>query len=351
MGGAGPRAGGRSRAALANVSLILFGSLVAALLVEGGLRLRGGAPSRGGAHEEGLYKMDPEGLFTLRPHHQLMWPAPELSGTVTINSQGFRGPDPDTLPPGRRILVLGDSFVFGWGVDDGETLPARLEAILNAGSPPGGGVCVLNLGVPGYGPGREAALLRRRGIPLEPDLVLLVLTESNDVLDDLLYERDPLKPAGDRLTGLAAKSRLLQFLDWKIRGLSRWFRMTREENVRRTLKNVSAMAALCDDRGIPLVAATFPAKVQMEPSGPTAWILERLDVDGRLVQPLRGHLRREQRIAAVVDLTETLVLSGDGLYFPVDGHPTPRAYEACAMALAPVLARALPDPTRPAAGP
>lgn len=54
----------------------------------------------------------------------------EFSTTVTINEYGFRG-DND-----GEMILLGDSFVFGWGVNDYETAAYRLGAI--------------NLGVPGY---------------------------------------------------------------------------------------------------------------------------------------------------------------------------------------------------------
>jgi hypothetical protein len=61
---------------------------------------------------------------------------------VTIGADGLResgGP----RPPGRPILALGDSFTFGDEVDDADTWPAQLEAML--GRP------VLNGGVFGYG--------------------------------------------------------------------------------------------------------------------------------------------------------------------------------------------------------
>jgi hypothetical protein len=31
-----------------------------------------------------------------------------------------------------RILMLGDSMTFGWGVDVKDTLPSRLERLINA---------------------------------------------------------------------------------------------------------------------------------------------------------------------------------------------------------------------------
>ena len=53
---------------------------------------------------------------------------------VHINSQGLRGKEyAIAKPPGTyRILVLGDSMTFGWGVPVEETYPSRLEVALNA---------------------------------------------------------------------------------------------------------------------------------------------------------------------------------------------------------------------------
>ena len=48
-------------------------------------------------------------------------------GAVRVNAQGFRGPDfARSKGPGtRRILLLGDSFGFGVGVDEPHTVTAR----------------------------------------------------------------------------------------------------------------------------------------------------------------------------------------------------------------------------------
>ena len=50
------------------------------------------------------------------------------AGRATVDERGLRivprlGPRPDA----RRILTVGDSFTFGWDVDDDATYPALLE--------------------------------------------------------------------------------------------------------------------------------------------------------------------------------------------------------------------------------
>ncbi len=66
---------------------------------------------------------------------------------VHTNAAGFRGTREYAIekPKGTiRIAVLGDSFVFGFGVQDSESFPALLESQNKTRE-------VLNLGVPGYG--------------------------------------------------------------------------------------------------------------------------------------------------------------------------------------------------------
>jgi lysophospholipase L1-like esterase len=106
-------------------------------------------------------------------------------GFVTIDSLGFRGREVALpKPPGRlRIVVVGDSVTLGWGVNDGDTFPAQLEAILR-GRFPNRDLEVINLGVGGYDTRQEVTLLERNVARLDPDVVLVGFY-SNDVPDTL----------------------------------------------------------------------------------------------------------------------------------------------------------------------
>jgi lysophospholipase L1-like esterase len=92
---------------------------------------------------------------------------------VAINSSGLRDREYAVpKPPGTfRILVLGDSTTFGWGVRVDETAAKALERALN--EPGGRRVEVLNAGVGNYGTVQEVAYYRRRGRDFQPDLVIL----------------------------------------------------------------------------------------------------------------------------------------------------------------------------------
>lgn len=128
---------------------------------------------------------DPELGMRLRPGFQGRFVHPEYGGEmVEINADGFRGgswpsePDPDS----RRVLLLGDSSVFGMGAEERETISGQLERLLSE-IHPHGALRVLNAGVPSYGPRHEHVLLKRLGPRLRPRLCLVMFHDNND-LDD-----------------------------------------------------------------------------------------------------------------------------------------------------------------------
>lgn len=97
---------------------------------------------------------------------------------VTYNEKGLR--DRPILPKAKgelRILALGDSIVFGWGVAQDQIFPVKLEALLQ--SRLGRSVRVINSGVGGYNTVQELAYFKEEGIILQPDLVLLTYVEND----------------------------------------------------------------------------------------------------------------------------------------------------------------------------
>lgn len=90
------------------------------------------------------------------------------------NSSGFRTgefsvrfSDQETV-----VIVLGDSYAFGYGVPHEETFPSVLQQDLRK-QYPHRNVRVINLGIPGYNTAQELATLREIGLNLRPELVLL----------------------------------------------------------------------------------------------------------------------------------------------------------------------------------
>lgn len=128
-----------------------------------------------------LYAADAELGARLRPNHsQRIAFAGNPVTSLRTNASGYRGADwPDPAPdaePGE-ILVVGDSQVFGLGVEEDQTASAQLGEIT--------GRTVLNGGVPTYGPEEylavvEEVLEAREGAI---DDVVIVVNFSNDLFE------------------------------------------------------------------------------------------------------------------------------------------------------------------------
>ena len=121
-------------------------------------------------------------LFELKPDLSVSLGSFQLR----TNAQGCRGPlvavpKPDDV---FRVVVLGDSVVFGWGVDDEVTFVRRLQQEWVPGRS-GKRLETVNLGLPMYDTHQELASLREVGLGLQPDLVLLVY-----VVNDIEPTRD-----------------------------------------------------------------------------------------------------------------------------------------------------------------
>jgi len=120
------------------------------------------------------YTTDSESLYYLEPNQVGMMSV--ANGTrfipARINNFGFRGPD---IKEGSQplILVLGDSFTLGAGVQDHETFSALLDTWLGSKG------VVVNGGQPGYGTFQMAATLQRVGDRLRPQLVVVVLWQGD----------------------------------------------------------------------------------------------------------------------------------------------------------------------------
>ena len=84
-----------------------------------------------------------------------------------------------------RILMVGDSVIEGGGLQLEETIPAQLQAALNAMGC-GRTFEVLNAGVAGYSPILEYLFVKHVGLSLHPDLVI-VNFDMSDVHEDLLW--------------------------------------------------------------------------------------------------------------------------------------------------------------------
>ena len=76
-----------------------------------------------------------------------------------------------------RLVFLGDSLTWGWGVGDDETVSERLEELLD--------VEAVNMAMNAVGTGQEWLVLEERGFAYEPDVVILNFFVGNDYRNNL----------------------------------------------------------------------------------------------------------------------------------------------------------------------
>ncbi len=177
----------RTRLGKTAVAVALLGAsgLATLAVVEIGLRLFWPQTL---LHDPDAFLPDPILTGRLKPGFEDRFTSPEYATRWKINEAGYRGPSAGARLPGRpRIVAIGDSYTFGYGVEEEEAYPRRLEAILRAEH--GVEVEVFNLGVGGYGTTQEVWWLREaieEGIA--PDVVILGFYPGNDLSDSIRGE-------------------------------------------------------------------------------------------------------------------------------------------------------------------
>lgn len=131
---------------------------------------------------------DPVYHHRLKPHATFHQTSPDFQSVATTNNLGLRGPaDYGPKPPGvRRLLMLGDSFTFGVGVNDDQTFCALLQRMFDQR---GARVEVINAGLGSYAPILDYLSLRDLWLPLEPDGVILWF-DFGDLQDTFFYTRN-----------------------------------------------------------------------------------------------------------------------------------------------------------------
>lgn len=109
----------------------------------------------------------------------------ECNVVYQINSLGFRGREYAVAKPADtwRLVVIGDSVTFGWGVSVEDRFTDVLEKRLNDRAEKGRHYEVLNLGVPGYETVHHFVVFREALLKYQPDAIVVVFNR-NDVQND-----------------------------------------------------------------------------------------------------------------------------------------------------------------------
>lgn len=190
-------------------------------------------------------------------------------GHGDFNSYGVRGKERSAAPrpDGRRIVALGDSILFGGGSSGDQIFTARLEQHLKIADERLSGIEVWNFGVAGYDTVNEVALFERKGVVLQPQLVIVGycindMTTISTELTELL--RNPKHREQQRLRAVMArsalaKSELLRLILWRLEPEPSPDALTAQPkpyaNVER---GFSRLRELANEHGFEVVVVVFP---------------------------------------------------------------------------------------------
>ena len=162
----------RGKQAALNALLVLLSVAVGLAALEGGGRAFAILAKKGK-----LFRPDLELGWMPLPHLNLVRNnATGEPWRVTTDPAGIRGPSAWGSDDQTRLLILGDSFAFGEGVD----LADRFDTLIKERMP---GLSIVNLGVMGYGPDQQLIRARPWKATLRRGDAVLMLTYGNDFYD------------------------------------------------------------------------------------------------------------------------------------------------------------------------
>ncbi|MAF66905.1 MAG: hypothetical protein CMJ84_14775 [Planctomycetes bacterium] len=220
------------------------------------------APDLGPTTHPAYVVRDPDLGWAYSPGARRRHRSEEFDVEVRIHSRGFRGEEWDLESDASpRVLILGDSFAFGWGVEEHETFSAHLAAEHEDW-------LVCNAAISGFGTDQELLVLRRLASKVRPDIVVCVFC-TNDVYENatavsygkpkprFLLSEGTLGPleAPAELSFLARHSQL-----WRAIAKMRWERahlrrkVSPEDEWRLTLALLEAMKASAGEAPLLIVS-------------------------------------------------------------------------------------------------
>jgi lysophospholipase L1-like esterase len=172
-----PVVNARGRSRLLNLALLVASTVTALILSEIVLRQMGWTPMYVSPERDRFWRYDPLLGWAHLPGQQGVLETPQSRISVRINDRGLRDREHSYGRPSgvKRILLLGDSFAWGYGVEAEERFSQSLESSM--------GVEVINAAVSGYSTDQELLWLRTEGVRYEFDLMILALA-GNDIGDN-----------------------------------------------------------------------------------------------------------------------------------------------------------------------
>ncbi len=194
---------------LGKAALFLGSTLLIVALVEAGFRL---FLPQNLINNHSIVLADSEVEKRLVPDSTFEFASAEYKYTVRTNAIGFRDYEHQVVKATgvKRVLLLGDSFTYGPGVQQEQIYPAVTERILNRNKA-GQEYEVLSMACGGYGPEHYLAVLKTFGLKFNPDVVVAGLYVENDITDWLDLAPQPgLPDRGYRERALYAVNNFLE---------------------------------------------------------------------------------------------------------------------------------------------
>jgi lysophospholipase L1-like esterase len=307
----------------------------------------------------------------------------DFKARIAINEQGYRKKRARTqpLPDAEKVVFLGDSFAWGWGVSQGELFSDVLQDLL------GPRYDVVNLGINTFGTVQEWIQTEEEVVPMRPARVG-VLVYGNDFEDNLngrgesrpyceveagrvvLRNLPVANPIGGGLRSVTRHSYALthlryyhnvfrEYVDLAEAHLKQWLRERRQGGEERRSPGkgegaeeeepsvaeqakvfehaLSRIAGLCRSNGIDLFVVYVPTGDNIASGRP----------EYEHVRIVRSVCRR-QRIP-LVDLMPDFIAGitgpeGEPYYFPLDLHWTPEGHRLAAEIICRRMFEARPKP-------
>jgi hypothetical protein len=388
---------------LRNLTLSLLSLVLLLLVLEGIFRLA----RKDDALKLSMGRVDARYHHTFEPGsalHMVSSIPGEFDVTAHINNFGFRGPDmTEEKPEGvTRIFLVGDSYTFGVGAKDDETIPSLLQARLDPGRKM---FEVINVGRGSTCPLIYDLRLRDEIPRFKPNLIVMML-DFSDLWEDWHFEKNLRYDAKGEIIALSPYYEYGKFQFWNFLransvfasylhnkvvrtvqqiqkiGLRRYLDAIaqgkkvkaviattenetiefdgklflrgrdKEAEIREHFKRTSHYVLKCRDLarqfGAGFILVMYPYGVHVGPDqwreGRVSWGFEK----GKTVMDtfsfdLVESFARENGIPSINLLEDLRRHNDQELYFPYDGHFTPAANHVVADALvaSPVLRDAL----------
>lgn len=213
---------------------------------------------------------DPSGLTiyddqlgrVLRPNFIGPWARKII---VKTNSIGLRDREYESKKKNEiRVLSLGDSYAFGYGVKLQQSYPKLVEKMLSERFP-SCVISIINGAVSGYTTHQQILVLKKLRTLLDPDFVLSTFVGSNDVIENAIFPRQMKQKIKTPVGFLGQKSHLVRIflrVSYPVRyRLSNWW----GPNIDYTIERLREIVRRMETNELPYLMLIIPGRHQVRP--------------------------------------------------------------------------------------